>query len=151
MGIVAITSDDTLTLYDRVFADFAEGDVSSISFPNDLVTAKTGKNKNTIFAKNAPGDNAVLTLRLMRGSSDDEFLQGQISDMERDFVSTILATGEFVKRLGDGDGNVKRDVYTMLGGMIQRKPDGRENVDGDIEQGVVIYTIVFADVRRSIQ
>lgn len=151
MATFTITSDDTLSLYDRVFSDFADGDTSSVAFPNNFVEAKTGKNKNTIFAKNEAGNNATLTLRLIRGSSDDEFMQRQIAAMEQDFVTTLLATGEFVKRLGDGQGNVKRDVYTMLGGMVQRKPDGRENVDGAIDQGIVTYIVVFANVSRSIQ
>jgi len=151
MPTFTITSDDTLTLYDRVFNDFADGDTSNVTFPNNMVEAKTGKNQNTIFAKNAAGDNCTLALRIIRGSSDDQFLQEKIAAMELDFVSVQLATGEFVKRLGDGDGGVKRDVYTMLGGMIQRKPDGRENVDGAIDQGISIYTLIFANARRSIQ
>ncbi len=146
-----ITSDDTLTLFDRVLTDFADDDVSSVSFPNDAVMVKTGKNKNTIFAKDEKGNNANLILRLIRGSSDDELLQSKIDQMEADFVSTVLAEGEFVKRLGDGQGNVKRDVYTLLGGVIVRRVDGKENTSGDTAQGVAIYNMTFANARRSIQ
>lgn len=146
-----ITSDDTLTLWNRVFNDFADDDVSSVTFPNDIITVKTGKNQNTIYSKNEPGNNANVVLRLIRGSSDDQFMQGKLAAMEQDFVSQELASGEFVKRLGDGQGNVARDVYTMLGGVIVRRPDGKENTSGDTSQGVVVYNMTFAKAVRSIQ
>ncbi len=151
MSTFTITAEDTLTLGNRVFNDFADDDVSKITFPNDMVKAKTGKNKNTIFSRDATGDNAVLALRLIRGSSDDQFLQSIISGMEVDFVATITLDGEFVKRLGDGQGNIKRDVYTLQGGMIQKKPESGENVAGGTDQAVAMYTIIFANGKRSIQ
>lgn len=151
MTTFTVTSDDTLTLWGRVFNDFADDDVSSVSFPNNAVTVKTGKNQNTIFAKDEKGNNANVVVRLMKGSSDDQFLQGKISAMEADFVATELATGEFVKRLGDGQGNVARDVYTLLGGVIVKRVDGKENASGDTNQGVAVYNMVFAKAVRSIQ
>lgn len=146
-----LVSDGTLTLWDRVFNDFADDDISAITFPNDLVTLKTGKNGNTIYSKNEPGRNATAVVRLIRGSSDDQFIQNKLTSMKRDFVSTELASGEFALRLGDGSGNIARDVYTLKGGVITRIPDGKENVSGDTVQGVSIYTINFADADRSIQ
>lgn len=151
MATYTVTSDDTLTVFDRVFTDYADDDVTVISFPNDNVTVKTGKNRNTIFSKNEPGNNANLVLRLMRGSGDDQFMQARIAEMEADFVSAQLANGEFVKRLGDGQGNVARDVYTLQGGVIVRRVDGKENVSGDISQGVAVYNMTFAMAQRSIQ
>ena len=151
MTTLNITSDDTLPLWNRVFNEFADDDVSSVTFPNDIITVKTGKNQNTIYSKNEPGNNANVVLRLIRGSSDDQFMQGKLAAMEQDFVSQELASGEFVKRLGDGQGNVARDVYTMLGGVIVRRPDGKENTSGDTSQGVVVYNMTFAKAVRSIQ
>lgn len=146
-----LVSDGTLTLYDRVFNDFADDDISAITFPNDLVTVKTGKNGNTIYSKNEPGRNATAVLRLIRGSSDDQFMQTKLSLMKQDFVATELAFGEFAMRLGDGSGNIARDVYTLKGGVITRPVDGKENVSGDTAQGVSVYNLVFADAERSIQ
>ena len=151
MGTFTVTSDDTLTLYGRVFNDIADNDVSVITFPNDAVNVSTGKNKNTIFSKSEKGSNATLVLRLIRGSNDDQFMQSQIAAMNQDFVSTVLATGSFVKRLGDGQGNVRNDVYTLAGGVITRQVDGKENVAGDTEQGVSVYNMMFATAGRSIQ
>ncbi|WP_299074735.1 hypothetical protein [uncultured Paraglaciecola sp.] len=151
MPVSTLTAEDTLTLYDRVIVDLADDDVSSLSFNNDLVAVKTGKNKNSIYAKNEMGNNATLTIRLIRGSSDDQFMNSKLVEMQKDFVATSLATGEFVKRLGDGQGNVIRDVYTMQGGTFTRRVDSKENVSGDTEQAVAIYTMVFANVIRSHQ
>lgn len=151
MTIYVITGSDTLTLFDRVFADFADDDVSTFTFPNDLVTMKTGKNRNTIYSQNEPGANADGVLRIIRGSSDDQFLQGKLLEMGQDFVSSILAAGQFVKRLGDGEGNVIRDVVTLAGGVFTREVDTKANASGDTIQGVAIYNMKFAQATRSMQ
>lgn len=151
MTTFTLTSDDTLTMFDRIFNDLADDDTCAITFPNDIVTVKTGKNQNTIFAKDEKGNNGEMVLRVMRGSSDDIFLQSVINASERDFVAQVLAEGQFVKRLGDGDGNVRSDVYTLSGGIITRKPDGKENVAGDTNQAVTVYNMKFALATRSIQ
>jgi hypothetical protein len=152
MAIYNLTGEDTLTLYDTVFTDFADGDISSLTYETDLVETVTGKNQNTIFAKNEQGNNGTLTLRLMRGSSDDRLMQSKITSLNADFAATELANGELRKRFGDGQGGVVvADVITLKGGIPSRKVDTKTNVNGDVEQGVAIYTIKFADVKRSIQ
>ena len=148
MSQFVITGEDTLTLYDRVFNDFSDQDISTLTFPNDLVTVKTGKNGNTIYSKNEAGNNGELVLRLLRGSSDDKFLSSKLAEVENKLVDAGLAEGEFTKRLGDGAGGVTRDVYTMKGGIINKKPEMKANADGDTEQGTVVYTVYFADAKR---
>lgn len=146
-----ITGDDTLTLFDRVIADLADGDTSMITYPNDLMTMSTGKNGNSIYAKNETGSNADLVLRLIKGSADDRFLQQKLTQANSDFAGQTLATGELVKRTGDGLGNITRVVTTLRGGMFQRRVDEKENVAGDTEQSVSIYRMKFARASRSIQ
>ena len=151
MATVTITGDDTLVLYDRVITDLADGDVSAITFPNDLVTMKTGKNGNTIFSKNANGINAEAVIRVNKGSSDDRFLQNRLDAQQRDFAGSILANGSFVKRMGDGQANVVSENYTMNGGVIYKGVDSKDNVDGDTTQAVSIYNFRFAVAGRSFQ
>lgn len=151
MGINTITGADTITIYDRTFNNFASGDNAVLTFDADLVSMKTGKNENTIYSRNESGKNGKLVMRLMRGSSDDRFLQGKLAEILADFPSVQLAQGQFIKRLGDGQGNVFSDAYTLQGGVINRNVDGKENVEGDTEQGVAVYTIMFAVVKRNIQ
>ena len=149
--IFTVTSNDTLTLGGHVFVDLAEGDITTITFPNALITRKTGKNGNTLFAQNASGLNADLTLRLMRGSADDAYMMGLINTAPTDFPSTVLLAGTFVKRLGDGQGNVVSDTYTLAGGVISKIPEGKENVEGDVSQAVTVYNVIFASGVRSLQ
>lgn len=144
-----ITSNDTLSLNGRVFNDFSVDDVTMITFPNALVTRKTGKNGNTIYAQNAQGLNADLTLRLMRGSADDQYMQQLINESPEDFPATQLLTGTFVKRLGDGQGNVISDTYALAGGVISKLVDAKENVSGDTSQAESIYNVIFASGARS--
>ena len=129
--IQSITGNDTLTLFDRVFVDLADGDTSVITFPNDLGDLKTGKNGNSIYVKNETGSNAEMVLRIVKGSADDKFLQGKLASQNNDFASFVLATGEFVKRFGDGEGTVSRDVYTLTGGIFAKNVDVKENVEGE--------------------
>lgn len=150
MGTYTVTSNDTLTLNGHVFNDLSVDDVTSITFPNTLINMKTGKNGNTIFAQNAQGQNADLVIRLNRGSTDDQFLQGIISASPNDFPATQLLTGTFVKRLGDGQGNVLSDTYTLQGGVISKQIDGKENVSGDTTQAEAVYNIKFAQASRNI-
>ncbi len=150
MAIYTVTSNDTLTLNGHVFNDLSVDDVTMIAFPNDLITRKTGKNGNTIFAQNAQGLNADLTLRVNRGSSDDQFLQGIISNQPEDFPSTVLLAGTFVKRLGDGLGDVISDTYLLEGGVISKQVEGKENVSGDVTQAESVYNIKFATAKRNI-
>lgn len=147
----SITGQDALTLFDRNIIDIADNDGFMITFPNDLVNISTGKNGNTLYAKNEQGSNADVTLRIIIGSADDRFLQGKISEAEADFASQVLASGQATKRVGKGDGTVSRTVYTLEGGVFLKRIDAKENLSGDTEQSVAIYNMRFARVRRSIQ
>ncbi len=148
--IFTICSNDTLTLNGNVFNDLADDDVTTVTFPNQRMTRKTGKNGNTIISQNANGLNADLVVRVMRGSADDIFLQQIISAQPADFPAITLLSGTFVKRLGDGQGNVESDTYVLAGGTISKIPDGKENVSGDTSQGVTVYNMIFASGARTI-
>ena len=151
MTTYTVTSNDTLTLNGRVLNDFSLDDTTKVTFPNELITRKTGKNGNTIFAQNMQGYNGDVELRLSRGSSDDQYVQGLIPAPGADFPSLALIVGSFVKRIGDGQGNVVSDVYSLAGGVISKIPEGKENVSGDVVQGEAVYMIKFATANRIIQ
>ena len=145
----AITSSDTLTLYDRVFTDLANGQTVNITFPNESVNVSTGKKGNGILAQNAEGKNATMTLRLLRGSADDRFLQAKQRAADADFAAQELASGTFVKRMGDGEGGIRFDTYTLRGGTMSRYQDAIEDVSGDVEQAVAVYNFKFINATRS--
>jgi len=151
MPLLTVTSNDTLVLNGRVLNDMALDDVTTISFPNELISRKTGKNGNTILAQNQQGFNADLSIRVSRGSSDDQFLQALVVQPGNDFPSTQLIAGSFTKRLGDGQGNIISDVYTLAGGVVSKQVEGKENVSGDVTQGEAIYMVKFASCQRQMQ
>ena len=145
---VSLTGKDTIIIDTRILNDLGTGDVANLEFPNNLVEAKPGKNGNTIYAYNASGKLANVTLRVLRGSSDDKYLASRMQEYINDPAAFVLIAGEVIKRVGDGAGNITNDIYTMKGGVIQKIPGGKENVEGDTEQALSIYVIVFANNDR---
>lgn len=145
---VSLTGKDTIIIDSRILNDLGTGDVASLEFPNNLCEAKTGKNGNVIYAYNASGKVANVTLRVIRGSADDKYLASRMQEYINDPAAFVLIAGEFIKRVGDGAGNITSDIYTMKGGVIQKIPGGKENVEGDTEQALSIYVILFANNDR---
>ena len=152
---VALTGKDTIAIGSRgfeprVFADLADGDTGVLDFPNNLVEAKTGKNGNTLYAFNSTGVVCTMTVRVMRGSADDKYLNGEMNRYKLDPAGFTLIDGEIVKRVGDGEGNVTNDVYSLDGGIVQKMPNVKENVEGDLEQAVTVWQVIFANSDRGI-
>lgn len=145
----ALTGDDSIIINDEPLKDFANGDIGTLELPNNLFEMETGKNGNTIFALDESGNNATLTVRVLMSSADDKRLNGMVPK-SNNFASTILATGSVVKQVGDGKGGVSYNTYMLAGGMVQKKPDIKTNVNGDIEQAVVTYVLQFAEANRGI-
>jgi len=150
MATVSLTGADTIVLNDRVFVDTADGDIAALSFPNDLANVKTGKNGNSIYAFNETGRQCEFKIRVVRASSDDKFLNSILTKMKSDFSAFTLITGVFVKRAGDGQGNITNDNYTVSGGIVKKNVEAKSNVEGDADQSVSEYTIHFANADRSL-
>lgn len=147
---VAISGKDTITINGRILNDFADGTVAEITFPNDLVTLKTGKSGNTIYGLNNTGRQCEVNLRLIRGGVDDKFLNALLLTQLSDFASFTLLTGTFVKNMGDGAGNITLDTYIMSGGTIKRPVDAMESSDGDANQSVSVWHLQFSNGPRAI-
>lgn len=150
MSIVAMTGDDTIVVNGRVFTDLADGDIVTLTFPNDIANVKTGKNGNSIYGFNATGKQCELKIRVIRGSSDDKFLNGLLVQQQGNFAGFPLMIGEFVKKIGDGSGKIMSDTYIMSGGVFTKIPEAKSNAEGDTEQSVSVYTIKFSNSPRII-
>lgn len=148
--VVSLTGNDTVTIAGRVFTNFGDGDNAKLSFPNDLAAVKVGKNGNAIYALNEMGRQADLVLRIIRGSDDDLFLNEILALQKADFSSFVLLQGEFVKRIGDGQGNVSNDTYFTDGGIFSKPVEVNSNVEGDTEQSLSIYNLKFANADRAV-
>lgn len=147
---IAMSGNDTLQLNLRNFVDFADGDITTLEFPNDIAGVKTGKNGNTIYSINQEGRNAVLILKVLRGSPDDKFLLGLLANQQNDFAGFTLIQGEFVKKIGDGKGNVSSDIYSLQSGIFTKIPSAKSNQSGDTDQSTSTYTITFGNAPRTI-
>ncbi len=150
MSTVAATGKDTVTINGRILNDFADGTVAEITFPNDLVNLKTGKNGNTIYGLNNTGRQCEMNLRLLRGSPDDKFMNALLLSQMGNFSGFALMTGSFVKNIGDGQGGIVLDSYILSGGTIKRPADVLENSDGDTNQSVAVWHLLFSNGPRAI-
>ena len=149
MALQTLTGEDVFIINDKpLILDTANGDIVTIDFPNDLVTLTTGKNTNTIYAKNEAGSQVDVVARVMRGSGTDKFLNGLMAQQERDTVAFPFMNAAFVKRLGDGAGNVTYDTHTIQGMVFTKKAGVKANTDGDSDQAVVTYTMKAALATR---
>lgn len=147
---VALSGDDTTNIQGRVLNDQADGDVTEFTMPNEFAAVKTGKNGNSIFSFNATGLQCDSKHRVIRGSADDQYLNGIVQDFIRDPASFVLLEGEFVKRVGDGRGNVRHDSYIVSGGVPTKNVPATDNVEGGTDQSVAIYEFKWTNVQRAI-
>lgn len=147
---VTLTGKDTVIINNRVLSDLADQDCAMLDFPNELANLSTGKNGNTVYALNNNGEHANVTMRVLRGSADDKFLNSLMNQQKANFAGFVLMTGEFIKRVGDGEGNVSNDTYILSGGIFVQNINARENTTGDTEQSIAIYNLRFSRSPRTI-
>lgn len=142
---VVLSGNDTIILNNRVLTDLADGNCVDQTFPNDIANCKIGKNGNAIFGLNTTGQMSETKIRLLRGSGDDQFLLGLLNAQQQNFAGAVLLTGQFIKKLGDGQGNITNDTYNNSGGVFTKIPAAKNNVEGETDQSVSEYTIKFAN------
>jgi hypothetical protein len=150
MGTLSLLGSDTIKVGDRLLSDFGSGEVAKISYATELATVKTGKNGNTIFVQNASGFQAMLEIKVIRGSSDDKALQSILTSYRSNPTAFVLQNAELAKKIGDGTGVVSSDTYVLTGGIPTKQVEVTSNVEGDPEQGLSAYTFVFAVSDRAI-
>jgi hypothetical protein len=150
MSVASLTGSDTIIINSLVLTNFADGNVCELDFPNDLTNVKTGKNGNAIYAFNATGLQCEVKLRVIRGSSDDKFLNNLITQQRSNLAGFTLMIGQFVKKVGDGAGNITSDTYIMSGGIFSKQAGAKSNVEGDTEQSITMYTMKFSNSPRAI-
>ena len=150
MAAVAMSGNDTIIINNRVYADFATGDCVVLSFPNDIADVKTGKNGNSIYGLNETGRQAEVKIRLIRGSADDKFTNGLLAQQQNNFAGFPLMIGQFIKKIGDGQGNILSDTYVTSGGVFTKQVEAKMNVEGDSEQSISEYTIMFSNAPRAL-
>lgn len=150
MSKVAMSGSDTIIINNRVLQDLAEANVVELTFPTEIASVKTGKNGNSIYGLNETGKQAEVKIRVIRASSDDKFLNSLLAQQQQNFAGFPLMVGQFIKKIGDGAGNISSDQYIMSGGVFTKQIEAKSNVEGDSEQSVSIYTLKFSNAPRVI-
>lgn len=151
MSTIAMSGDDTIIIDNELMVDLADGNVGEITFPNDIAQVKTGKNRNSIYGLNTTGFQCEMKLRIIRGSGNDISLNSKLNNQNNNFAGFILMQGQFVKKLGDGQGNIKGDTYILSGGVFTKQVEAQSNVEGDATQSVAVYQMKFTYSPRSIR
>ena len=151
MPSVSLTGKDVVVIDGRVFHGAADADYVNLEFENDLAAMKVSKDGNTIYALNQTGNVCKVTMRLLLGCSDDVVLNSRVQQMKNDFSGFTLLVGSFTKRVGDGAGGVKNVVYNLANGIFKKMPNAKSNAEGDVEQSVAIYEMMFYNQGRAIQ
>lgn len=148
MSAVAMSGNDTIQINNRVLQDLATGTCVELTFPTDIANVKTGKNGNSVYGLNETGKQADCKIHVLRGSGDDKFLQNLLTQQNANFAGTVLMIGQFVKKIGDGQGNITSDTYVVSGGVFSKQVEGRTNVEGESEQSIAMYTVKFSNAPR---
>jgi len=151
MSLYVLTGDDSLIIDGFPLSNFFAGtDYVTIDLPNDSASLDTSKDGNSVWSDNQEGNNGDLTMKLMAGSGGDIFCNGLVVNQKQDFVASGLREGIFKKRLGDENGNVKYDTYTLEGGKMINYSGGIGDAKGNTEQGMKTYVIRFAKIDRAV-
>ena len=148
MSSVAMTGSDTIVINGRSLLDLADGNCVELIFEEDIANQKTGKNGNSIYSLNESGRSAKVTIRIVKGSSDDKFLNNLFSLQGQNFAAFPLMFGTFIKQVGNGQGNITSDTYILNGGIFTKGIDAKTNVEGEADQSVSVYNLKFSNAPR---
>lgn len=150
MATIGLSGNDTITINNRLIVDLADGDCVDLKFPTEIASVKTGKNGNSIYGLNESGKQCEVMLRVIRGGNDDKFLNNLLAQQQANFASTVLMIGQFIKKIGDGSGNITSDTYIMSGGVFTKQVEAKNNVEGNTDQSIAIYTLKFSNSPRAL-
>lgn len=150
MSSFNLVGNDTISINSRNLADFADGKIGSVTFPNKIASIKTGKNGNSIIAQDTQGFNGELELRMMMGSADDIFLTNLLALQQANLTTFVMMSGQLVKNVGDGSGNLVQNVYQLQGGTFSHIPEVESDVAGNTDQGVVVWKLQFTFTQRTL-
>lgn len=151
MPEVSLTGQDTAQIDGTILSTLADETPFDVTFPNELGTVKVGKNGNTIFAKNEMGRSCDITLRVLLGGTDDKYLNSRLQQWINDPSTFTLLTAMFIKRVGDGEGNIESKVYQCSNGTFKRQVPSKTSASGDADQSVAVYELTFGNCQVSIQ
>jgi hypothetical protein len=148
MSSAALSGNDTININGTIINDLADGNCVELTFASDIANVKTGKNGNSIYGLNFTGNQCEVKLRVIRGSAGDNFLNGLLAQQQANFAGFPLMIGQFIKKIGDGAGNITSDTYILSGGVFTKIPEAKTSAEGDVEQSIALYHLKFSNSPR---
>lgn len=150
-GISAVAGKDVIIIDGMVITALADGEAIKLDFDTTIAQMKISKDGNSIYAMQYSGIIGKLEIRVVRGSYDDAVLNSKLQQWLADPTSFNLLKGSYVKRVGDGQGNVTSEIYQLAGGIFDKIPSGKSSSEGDTDQSVVVYSMLFRNNVRAMQ
>ena len=92
----------------------------------------------------------VLIQNALLGGAAMVSYGSEINMLKNDFSAYILLNAEFIKKVGDGQGNITNDTYLLTGGIPSKQVEAKTSAEGDTEQSVSIYNLKFAVCERTL-
>ena len=151
MPVQSVTGKDSLIINGTVIMGLADANSVDITPVADIVNIKRGKDGNTLYAKNEEGNRANMTVRLALGCSDDKNLDAILASWIASSSDFTLMTGAFYKRTGDGQGGIQTLVYQLTGGVPKAFPEVLTSAEGNVDQSVRVWTIMWGGCSTSTQ
>lgn len=145
----AYTGSDILEFNGSLITNVANGDVVTITYPNELMGMVTGKNGNSVAVHNEMGREADVVIRVIKGSPDDKRLNGYVTAWKNRLDTFEPLSATFTKVI-TVDGGITNEVTTLRFGVPVKPVETRENVEGDVEQAIAVYSFRFADSDRAL-
>jgi hypothetical protein len=144
MANIVIPGDgSTLTLNGYAFQDLADGDVITLTFPNDKTSHTVGQNGNSVVKDRINGDVCEVTVNVLKFGSDDIFLNPYSELGASNGLLNGTLQRNFVK-----DGKDFVESYQLSGGSVMTKPDNTINTQDGEE--LLAYNIRFTFGKRVI-
>jgi hypothetical protein len=151
MPVSSVTGKDSLIINGTVITGLADANAVDVTPIADIVNIKRGKDGNTMYAKNEEGNRASMTIRLALGCQDDKNLDALLASWQASASDFVLMTGSFYKRTGDGQGGIQTLVYQLTGGVPKAFPQVLTSAEGNIDQSVRMWTILWGGCTVSTQ
>lgn len=149
-GFTIIPQLDSLKINNALITDLGDGDVITITFPNETSSTKNTYGSGAIITPNVQGGIAEVILRVPQGADRSEtYMQSLLSLTVGggNPIATGLLFATFTKVLSDGVRQYKY-IYELNGGSFFKYIDIKSNGEGDTDQGISVYSMRFSEGKR---
>ena len=142
-NVLLVGRDSVIFDGQDITKDLVDGDVVTIAPQGALNNVASTYGGKMIVAEDRNGQIHTMTMRLMRGSEMDQWLQSRYQEYHNDSPTFKTLNGSATQRIGDGDGNVITNTFAINNAVFSQSPvNATINTNGSTEQLVRQYEFV---------